>query len=88
MMCVFLVCHDLQSLNLYVIFSLWPCVQLRQEALESLNGIIEEANKRIQPTGTGTLSGNGRVDRHWGTRFWKSIIDPCIFLILVKKWSI
>ncbi|KAG0567085.1 hypothetical protein KC19_7G108600 [Ceratodon purpureus] len=32
-----------------------PDWKLRQEALESLNGIIEEANKRIQPTGTGEL---------------------------------
>ncbi|XP_024396661.1 protein MOR1 [Physcomitrium patens] len=32
-----------------------PDWKLRQEALESLNGIIEEAHKRIQPTGTGEL---------------------------------
>jgi hypothetical protein len=54
------VCHDLPSLKLYAIVSLWPCMQLRQEALEALNGIIEEANKRIQPTGTGTFFGNSR----------------------------
>jgi cytoskeleton-associated protein 5 len=29
--------------------------KLRQESLEVLNGIIEEAHKRIQPTGTGEL---------------------------------
>lgn len=39
----------------YENFVLWNFMQLRQEALESLNGIIEEAHKRIQPTGTGIV---------------------------------
>ena len=30
--------------------------QVRQESIESVNKIIEEANKRIQTTGTGTFS--------------------------------
>ncbi|KAG0602469.1 hypothetical protein M758_10G016500 [Ceratodon purpureus] len=32
-----------------------PDWKLRQESLEAVNGIIEDANKRIQPTGTGEL---------------------------------
>lgn len=29
------------------------CAQLRLESIEAVNKIVEEANKRIQPTGTG-----------------------------------
>lgn len=30
-------------------------VQMRLESIEAVNKIVEEANKRIQPTGTGNL---------------------------------
>lgn len=29
------------------------CIQVRLESIEAVNKILEEANKRIQPTGTG-----------------------------------
>lgn len=31
------------------------CFQVRLESIEAVNKILEDANKRIQPTGTGTV---------------------------------
>lgn len=39
---------DLNQVNTAVDF-----VQMRLESIEAVNKIVEEANKRIQPTGTG-----------------------------------
>jgi len=43
---------------LFQCFTCWPfhtTLQLRLESIESINKILEEANKRIQAAGTGML---------------------------------
>lgn len=40
------------DLSVFVLFFLY---QVRLESIEAINKILEEANKRIQPTGTGMI---------------------------------
>jgi hypothetical protein len=39
-----------------IILTLKSMLQVRLESIEAVNKILEEANKRIQPTGTGMHS--------------------------------
>lgn len=57
--------HHLESHNL--IFIKFFEFQIRQESIETVNKILEEANKRIQPTGTGNdaaVDGGVSIDCH------------------------